>query len=132
MPLSTIPGLEPEPQGELEALGVRTIGQLLEQTATKEMRADLAQRIGISTHMLRTLIDRADLIRLPGVGREMATLLEEAGVNGSKDLQRRNPEHLYATLIGSQESDKSASLTPTIDQLAQWIAEATAINNATK
>lgn len=81
--------------------------------------------------MLRTLIDRADLLRLPGIGREMATLLEEAGVNGCKDLQRRNPEHLYATLIGTQEGNKSAALTPDLDQLTQWIAEATAITNST-
>ncbi len=130
-PISKIPGMEPEPQSELEAQGIHTTGQLLEQTATKEMRTEIAQKIGISAHMLRTLIDRADLMRLPGVGSEMATLLEEAGVNGCKDLQRRNPEHLYATLTGMQESSKSASLTPSLDELTQWIAEATATTNAT-
>ena len=129
-PLSQIPGMEPEPQSELEAQGIHTTGQLLERTETKEMRTDLAQRIGISTHMLRTLIDRADLMRLPGIGSEMATLLQEAGVDGCKDLQRRNPEHLYATLTAMQESSKSASLTPNVDELTQWIAEATAATHS--
>lgn len=129
-PLSQVPDMEPEPQSELEAQGIHTTGQLLEQTATKEMCTDLAQRIGISAHMLRTLIDRADLMRLPGIGSEMATLLQEAGVDGSKDLQRRNPEHLYATLTAMQESSKSASLTPNLDELTQWIAEATAATHS--
>ena len=130
--LSKIPGMEPEPQSRLEAEGIYTTQQLLERTATKEERADLAQKIGMTTNMLRTLVDRADLMRLQGVGGDVATLLEEAGVNGCKDLQRRNPEHLYATLIKAQENSKVASRTPELEQITQWIAEAMAVANTTQ
>ena len=128
--LTSIPGMEPEPQHRLEAEGIYTIPQLLAQTSTKEERAALAEKIGMTTNMLRTLIDRADLMRVQGVGGDMATLLEENGVNGCKDLQRRNPEHLHATLLKAQGSSKTAARTPGLDQLTGWIAEASAIVSA--
>ncbi|MDQ6644454.1 MAG: DUF4332 domain-containing protein, partial [Chloroflexota bacterium] len=119
-PLSMIPGMEPEPQNRLGAEGIYTTQQLLQQTSTKEERADLAQKIGMSTNMLRTLVDRADLMRLQGVGGDVATLLEEAGVNGCKDLQQRNPEHLHATLTKAQENSKIVSRTPGLEQITEW------------
>ena len=131
-PLRTVPGMEPEPLSRLEAQGIVTTQQLLERTATKEEREDLAHTIGMTTHMLRSLVDRADLMRLPGVGADLATLLEEAGVNGCKDLQHRNPEHLYATLTEVQGSARSASRNPGLEQITQWIAEATVVAHATQ
>ncbi len=131
-PLSTIPGMEPEPQSRLEAQGIHTTRQLLEQTTTKEERADLAQRIGMTTHMLKTLVDRADLMQLQGVGADAATLLEEAGVMGCKDLQRRNPEHLHATLTQARASNKVASRTPELEQITQWVAEAMVVAHSTQ
>ena len=122
--LSVIPGMEPEVQSGLEQQGISTISQLLEQTRTKENRADLAQKARITTHQLKTLVDRADLMRLQGIGGDRATLLEEAGIAGCKDLQHRNPEHLHATLIDWQKSGMAASAIPTLDQVTQWIAEA--------
>lgn len=130
--LSTIPGMEPEPQSRLESEGITTIQQLLAQTATKEERAELAQKIGMTTNMLRMLVDRADLMRLQGVGADVATMLEEAGVNGCKDLQRRNPEHLYATLTKAQESGKTVSRPPELEQITRWIAEAMIMVDATQ
>jgi len=128
--LSTIPGIEPEIQGKLEAQGVYTTQQLLEQTTTKDERANLAQKATMSIHMLKTLADRADLMRLQGITADIATMLEEAGVDGSKDLRRRNPEHLYTTLMEAQQSGKSAYTTPGLDQITQWIAEAMALTSS--
>jgi predicted flap endonuclease-1-like 5' DNA nuclease len=122
--LRTIPGMEPEVQRGLEEQGIDTIIQLLEQTTTKESRTDLAQKAAITTHQLRTLVDRADLMRLQGIGGDRATLLEEAGVAGCKDLQHRNPEHLHATLTDWYKNGMAASPLPTLDQVTQWIAEA--------
>ncbi len=127
--IATIPGIEPEIQAKLEAQGIQTTPQLLEQTNSKEERAILAQKAEMSTHMLKMLADRADLMRLQGVTADVATLLEEAGVGGTKDLRRRNPEHLYATLLEAQSSGKSAYTTPGLDQITQWIAEAMAITS---
>jgi len=129
--LNTIPGIEPEIRSKLEANGIRTTQELIAQTGTKEERADLSQKAAISTHMLKTLADRADLMRLQGVSSDVAVMLEEAGVNGCRDLRRRNPEHLYTTLTDAQRSGDIATRTvPGIDQITQWIAEAMAVTSS--
>ncbi|HEX9260903.1 MAG TPA: DUF4332 domain-containing protein, partial [Candidatus Bathyarchaeia archaeon] len=43
-------------------------------------------------------IYRADLLRVKGVGRKYATLLESAGVNTVSDLSKRTPRYLSQTL----------------------------------
>ena len=125
--LSTIPGIVLEIQTKLEANGIHTTQNLLSQTATKEERGDLSQRAGVSTHVLKMLTDRADLMRLQGIGSDIAVMLEEAGVNGCKDLRRRNPEHLYVTL---EEEQHSGNIVPSIEQITEWIAEAMAATSS--
>ena len=128
--ISTIPGIEPEIQSKLEAQGIHTRQQLLEQTRTKEERGELAQIAEISTHMLRMLSDRAEFLQLQGVTPDVAVMLEEAGVNGNRDLRRRNPEHLYTTLSEAHSAGNIATSVPDIDQLTQWIAEAMAVTSS--
>lgn len=129
--LRSIPGVDPETQRKLEAQGIRTTQQLLEHTSTKEGRADLAHKVGLDTQAFKVLVTRADLMRLQGVGGDIATLLEEAGVSGCKDLQQRNPKHLQTKLAEVQESRKIATYTPELEQITLWIAEAKAITGST-
>jgi predicted flap endonuclease-1-like 5' DNA nuclease len=130
--LSTIPGIEPEIQSKLEAQGITTTQQLLDQTSTKDERTSLSQSAGVSTQMLKTLSDRADLMRIQGVNADVATMLEEAGVAGSKDLRRRNPENLHATLEEERTIGNNAYSVPSVDQLTQWIADAMALTSSTQ
>ncbi len=128
--LSTIPGIEPEIQSKLEAQGIHTTQQLLDQTRTKEERGELAQIAEISTQMLRMLADRAEFLQLQGVTPDVAVMLEEAGVNGNRDLRRRNPEHLFTTLSEAHSTGNIATSVPDIDQLTEWIAEAMALTSS--
>ncbi len=130
--LSTIPGIEPEIQSKLEAQGITTTQQLLDQTSTKDERTTLSQSAAVSTQMLKTLSDRADLMRIQGVNADVATMLEEAGVAGSKDLRRRNPENLHATLEEERTTGNNAYSVPSVDQLTQWIADAMALTSSTQ
>lgn len=125
--LRSIPGVDTETQRKLEAEGIHTTQELLEHTSTKEGRADVAHKIGLSTHAFRILVTRADLMQLQGVGGDVATLLEEVGVTGCKDLQQRNPEHLHAKITEVQQSRKLVADTPNLEQVTQWIAEAMAV-----
>ncbi len=43
-------------------------------------------------------MNRADLMRVPGVGSEYSDLLEAGGVDTVKELRRRNAENLYDAL----------------------------------
>ena len=39
-----------------------------------------------------------NLLGVPGVGPEVAKLLNSVGIHGVSDLRNRNPEHLYSAL----------------------------------
>jgi hypothetical protein len=69
-------------------------------------------------------------MQIRGVGEDVATLLEAADVNGCKDLQHRNPEHLHAKLIEVQKSRNIVPDTPSLEQVVEWIALAKQIAQA--
>jgi predicted flap endonuclease-1-like 5' DNA nuclease len=123
-PIGKIKGLDPEVKTKLEAEGIKDTQQLLEHTQTNKQRSDLAHKVGTTPQALKELANRADLMRLKGVGGDLSNLLEEAGVNSCKELQHRVPEKLHKTLADLQASKKIAHHTPTLAQVTEWIAEA--------
>ena len=123
-PIGKIKGLEAEVKAKLEAEGIKNTQQLLEHAQTDKQRSELAHKVGTTAHVMKELANRADLMRLKGVGGDMSNLLEEAGVNSCKELQHRIPENLHKTLAELQASKKIAHHTPTLAQVTEWIAEA--------
>jgi predicted flap endonuclease-1-like 5' DNA nuclease len=123
-PIGKIKGLDAEVKAKLEAEGIQNTQQLLEHTQTDKQRTELAHKVGTTAHVLKELANRADLMRLRGVGGDLSNLLEEAGVNSCKELQHRVPEKLHKTLAELQASKKVAHHTPTLAQVTEWIAEA--------
>ncbi len=123
-PLGIMEDMSSEMKARLEAQGIQNTSQLLEHTQTKEGRSDLAYQSNVNASDLREYVYRADLMRLTGVEEDTAMLLEEAGVNGCKDLRQRNPQHLYNRLTELQTNAHIASTTPELDQIAQWIRQA--------
>ncbi len=123
-PIAKIKGLEADVQAKLEAEGIKNTQQLLEHTQTDKQRSDLAHKVGTTAQVLKELANRADLMRLKGVGGDLSNLLEEAGVNSCKELQHRLPENLHKKLAELQASKKIAHHMPTLAQVTEWIAEA--------
>jgi gas vesicle protein len=123
-PLGIMDDMPAEMKARLEAQGIQNTSQLLGHTQTKEERSDLAYQSNVNDSDLREYVYRADLMRLTGVGEDTAMLLEEAGVNGCKDLRQRNPQHLHSRLAELQANAHIASTTPELDQIAQWISQA--------
>ena len=122
-PISEIKGVEPEIKNKLEAEGIRNTGQFLEHAHTAKQRTELAHKIGVSQVVIKELANRADLMRLSGVGSVYSDLLEEAGVNSCKELQHRTPENLLNTLEKLKTSKKLPQHVPTLAQIQQWIGE---------
>ena len=79
--ISEIEGISRQFEDKLKAMGIRTEEDLLEASATREGRADLAERSDISEKTILKWANRADLARIKGIGREYADLLEAAGVD---------------------------------------------------
>jgi predicted flap endonuclease-1-like 5' DNA nuclease len=123
-PIGSIKGLEPDVKTKLEAEGIRNTDQLLEHTQTVKQRSELAHKVGTTAQVLKELANRADLMRLKGVGGDLSNLLEEAGVNSCKELQHRQPENLHKKLVELQTTKKIAHHTPNLAQVTEWISEA--------
>jgi uncharacterized protein DUF4332 len=90
-------------------------------------RAALAKQIGVAESQLTGWVNRADLMRLKGVGTEMANLLELCGVDSCKELQHRKAEHLHDKLKATNDVEKITYHAPSLAQVDEWITEATTL-----
>jgi predicted flap endonuclease-1-like 5' DNA nuclease len=123
-PMSDLKGLQPEVKTKLESEGIRNTTQFLEHTRTHQQRAELAHKVGTTLVAIKELANRADLMRLRGVGGDFSNMLEEAGVNSCRELQHRVPEKLYKTLEAIHADKKIGHRVPTLFQTTEWITEA--------
>ena len=122
--ISDLKGLQPEVKTKLEFEGIRNTQQFLERTRTPQQRTELAHKVGTTPVVIKELANRADLMRLTGVGGDFSNMLEEAGVNSCKELQHRVPEKLYTALEAIHTDKKIGHRAPAITQVTEWIAEA--------
>jgi predicted flap endonuclease-1-like 5' DNA nuclease len=122
--ISDIKGLAPEVKAKLESAGIKNTSQLLEHTQTQKQRTELAYKVGTTPEAMKDLANRADLMRLNGIGGDFSNLLEVAGVNSCKELQHRVPEKLHTTLVEIHTSQKIGHHAPSLVQTTEWITEA--------
>jgi len=122
-PMSKVRGITPELETKLAAEGIKNTAQLLEHAKTEKQRADLAHKVGATSSVIKELANRADLMRLKGVGEALSHLLEEAGVNSCKELQHRKADNLHKTLVDLQAKHKLTPHTPTVEEITVWITE---------
>ena len=122
--IAEIKGLDSGVQTKLEAGNIKTVEDLLKETATPQQRTALAKQVGVEGSQLTEWINRADLMRLKGVGTEMANLLEECGVDSCKELQHRKADHLHTKLKETNDAKHITHHAPTLAQVEEWIKEA--------
>jgi hypothetical protein len=123
--ISEIKDLDPAAQAKLEQAHIHTVEDLLKATNTPQQRAGLVKQLSVAPSQLTDWINRADLMRLKGVGKEMANLLEESGIDSCKELQHRKPDHLQAKLKEINDAKKITHHAPTLAQVEEWISEST-------
>ena len=122
--IAEIKGLSEEMQTKMGAANITTVEHLLEQTTTPAQRNALAQQLGVTSSQLTEWVNRADLMRLKGVGTEMANLLEECGVDSCKELQHRVAANLQAKLKATNDEKHITHHAPSLAQVEEWIQEA--------
>lgn len=125
--LDEIKGLTAAAKRQLRDAGITTLGALLKQTATPKDRRAVAKRAGVKDSLLTDWINRADLMRISGIGTQFANLLESCGVASCRELRQRVPQNLLAKLQEVNAERKLASRLPTLAQLEDWIAQADAL-----
>ncbi len=119
--LSKIEGIGEKYVAKLKEAGIESIEALLEAGATPKGRKELAEKTGAGDERIMDWVNRADLLRVKGIGEEYSDLLEKAGVDTAAELAQRNASNLYAKLVEVNAEKKLVRKMPTEDQVAGWI-----------
>jgi predicted flap endonuclease-1-like 5' DNA nuclease len=79
-PISKLRGVPTTARKALKRHKINTCPQLLAAAAAAGKRAALAQAAGIAPELLTTIVQRADMRRVQGIGAVFDMMLEEVGV----------------------------------------------------
>lgn len=124
MKIDKIEGISSAYASKLRKAGIRTTERLLKVACTKAGRRAIAEQTSISESMILDWVNRADLMRLRGIGEEYSDLLEHAGVDSVKELRTRKVENLYQKLLEINTAKRLVRRTPSIHQVRRWVTEA--------
>ena len=122
--LATIEGIGPAYAKKMAACGIKTTGGLLKDCGTKAGRKAAAKESGLSEKLILGWVNRADLMRVKGVGEEYSDLLELAGVDTVKELAQRNAENLHAKMEEVNAKKKAVRRTPAPSMVTDWVKQA--------
>lgn len=122
--ISTIEGIGPVYQEKLFSAGISTIEALRKAGETPQQRKDLADSTGIRADLILGWVNRADLMRVKGIGEEYSDLLEKAGVDTVVELSRRNATNLYNKLVEVNEAHNLVRRLPRPVDVEAWVEHA--------
>jgi uncharacterized membrane protein HdeD (DUF308 family) len=122
--LTNIEGIGPKYAQSLSEIGLETPGDLLEKGSTPNGRSEIAEQTGISSKLVLSWVNYADLFRIKGVAAQYAELLEAAGVDTVPELARRNPQNLHVALEKINREKKHVRKIPTEAQVESWVVQA--------
>jgi predicted flap endonuclease-1-like 5' DNA nuclease len=122
--IDEIEGIGPSFADKLMKGEINTTDDLLEKCCTPKGRKTTSETTGIGeTHLLKWA-NMADLMRVSGVGRQYAELLEAAGVDTIKELRNRNAENLFTKMNEINTEKKLSKGAPAQTVVQGWIDQA--------
>jgi len=123
-PVTDIDGIDGEAAAILKSAGIRSTGRLLEAARTVKGRKLLALKTGFDEKRLLCWANVADRMRIKGIRKEYAELLQAAGVDTVKELKYRNPANLAKAMAEANKKRKMVSLLPSEKVVCTWIENA--------
>jgi len=124
MNIKKVEGIGPKYGQKLMEQGIRSTGALLKAAANRKGREDLAAKSGISEKLILEWVNRADLMRVKGVGEEFSDLLEAAGVDTVRELRNRRADNLHKALVETNAAKKLVRRVPSLVEVEHWIEHA--------
>ena len=109
---------------KLNAAGIKTDADLLEQCAKPAGRTALPEETEISPKLILKWANHCDLYRINGVGPQFAELLEASGVDTVKELKHRVAANLAAKLAEVNEQKKLVRRVPVESEVQAMIDQA--------
>ena len=120
-PICVVDGISPGIAKKLLAAKIRTTTKLLQVAGSPQGRKLLAEKTGLDAATILRCANMADRMRIKGVGREAAGLLEAAGVDTVRELRYRNPANLADRMKAAMTNAKLARPLPSQRVLTRWI-----------
>lgn len=105
---------------ELPKVGITNLDEMISKTETRKERDELALRLLIPKEELLLWVERAQLVRLKGLGVANLRLLEELGIHSVSALSVEDPQKLEKRLRQTIEGRPF----PSLAKLRIWIREA--------
>ena len=109
---------------KLKAAGVATTFALLEKGAEAPARKTLSKQTKIAEKTLEAWIQMADLLRVRGIGPDVARLLSSAGVRTVEQLKNADPAKLSDEIAKVNSKMHLSENPPNAEQLGAWIKQA--------
>lgn len=119
--IQEIQGIGPAYAEKLIAAGITTSDLLLEKGQTPKGRKELEEATGLSSKLILTWVNHADLFRVKGIGPQFAELLEAAGVDTVKELATRNAENLARKMLEVNEAEHRVKRVPVVAEVQKMI-----------
>lgn len=119
-----IGGVGPAVAARLAKAGVRTSDGLLAACPDRRERRRLSERTGLPERQIQRFVNRADLMRIRGVGGDFAELLVASGVRTVRDLSRRRSLNLALKMSAVNADRKLSRRAPSASMVERWIAQA--------
>jgi predicted RecB family nuclease len=123
-PITDIDGIDGEAADILKSVGIRSTERLLDMARTVRGRKMLAMKTGFDEKRLLCWANVADRMRIKGIRKEYAELLQAAGVDTVKDLKYRNPANLANAMAEANKKRKMVRLLPSEKVVSNWIGNA--------
>ncbi len=130
--IDAIEGIGHKHATRLRKARVRTTEALLKAGGSRKGRKELAAATGLSDAQILTWVNRADLMRVKGVGEEYSDLLGAAGVDTVRELRRRKPTNLLASLIEVNAAKRLVRRLPTESMVERWVDHAKSLDQVVK
>src|SRR5450755_156575 len=102
-PITDIDGIDGEAAAILKSVGIRSTERLLEAARTVKGRKALAEKTGFDEKQLLCWANVADRMRIRGISKEYAELLQAAGVATVKELRYRSPCNLAKAMADANK-----------------------------
>jgi hypothetical protein len=123
-PITDIGGIDGDVAATLKSAGIRSTAKLLEKARTVSGRKMLSEETGLAEKQLLCWANVADRMRIKGISREYAELLQAAGVDTVKELRYRSPANLAKAMAEANRKRKMVRLLPSEKVVSRWIENA--------
>lgn len=122
--IEEIEGIGPAFASKLTDAKIANTDQLLAACGDAKGRKAVAAATGIDESRLLKWANMADLMRVSGVGKQFAELLEAAGVDTIKELRTRNAENLAAKMSEINAVKRLTRGSVNTARVTEWIEQA--------